>query len=73
MVRTNGLNELRGWHADRVYAAYPSHGRVDPRRRCDFPGCITQLSRYNPSDSCYVHAEPRIFTTRVDAWKKGWG
>lgn len=43
------------------------------RRRCAMPGCITILSRFNPSAECYVHAEPRIHTTRVDSRTKGWG
>lgn len=66
---------LRGRKADLLYPFPKRHpsGRVGEARRCSMPGCITKLSVYNPSDSCYVHAEPRIMSTRVDSRAKGWG
>jgi hypothetical protein len=42
--------------------------RYSGERQCSHPGCITKLSAYNRSDTCYVHAQfktPRLRGRKV--------
>ena len=67
------MDAIQAERADRLHTKTPS-GRVETVRRCDYPGCITSLSRYNPNSACYVHAEPRLYPMRNDSRRaKGWG
>ena len=45
-------------HTSRAVPLTPGHVPLStkPPRECSADGCETKLSRYNPSDTCTVHA-----------------
>jgi len=67
------MDAIQAARADHLYPKPSPSARVGVDRRCDYPGCITKLSTYNPDSSCYVHSQPRTYSFRADRRAKGWG
>ena len=63
MNRTNSADVRYGTPA----TGKSARSRSEAGRRCEFPGCETVLSTYNPAILCWMHTMP----SRVNPLSRG--